>query len=701
MKRTVLPLLLAAAAHAQLFDYDKSAALHFTQKEVDNRDGVRLYSCTFDIPSGKATGYLITPAGPGRHPAIVWMHSNGALSWVPDAMRMARSGAVSLSIDTPSGGDTAQAFRDGMIGTVVGIRRAVDVLEARADVDPGRIAYVGHSFGAMMGADAVSVDRRFKTAVFEVGLLGMDVHIATSPGSWAAGVRKELGDKLPGFIKIIEVLNTSHYLQQAPHIPLLFQSARYDPGVPEKDAVDFYNIANQPKELKWYPTGHDVADADAINDRAQFLAKNLGLGQAGSAEVRKPVVVVITIDGFPAYALENDKLPIPTLRRLMKEGAWASRMSIINPAVTWPNHTTLVTGVDARKHGVLFNGLLSRDVTPPKVEPWVEKEKWVRARTVYDAAFEAGMTTAQVDWVAIYNAKTITWQFPEKPDPDGPIEREMEGRGIVSRQDVADFLGKSNAAWRDQIWTDAAAHIIREHKPNLLLFHLLNLDSTHHAYGPLTTASYAAIAYADSRVQQILDAIEAAGLKDSATVLVVSDHGFKRAGKNIRANTILKQAGIDADVVPEGGTAMVYNRVSDSPRDSPRDSSRAAKAFEGVEGIERVVTPADYPSLGLPQPGDNKQAPDLLLVAKDGYAFAGGNALPVVVDAPPGNGQHGYLNTDPEMDAIFIAWGRGIRSGAHLDRIHNVDVAPTIAAILGVPFPSADGHALDGVLTPK
>ena len=99
--------------------------------------------------------------------------------------------------------------------------------------------------------------------------------------------------------------------------------------------------------------------------------------------------------------------------------------------MTWPNHTTLVTGVDARKHGVLFNGLLMRDEVPPKVEPWVEKEKWVRARTVYDAAHEAGLTTAQVDWVAIYNAKTITWQFPEKPDPDGPIEREMIAQGIV------------------------------------------------------------------------------------------------------------------------------------------------------------------------------------------------------------------------------------------------------------------------------
>src|SRR5438067_9752186 len=103
----------------------------------------------------------------------------------------------------------------------------------------------------------------------------------------------------------------------------------------------------------------------------------------------------------------------------------------------------------------------------------------------------------------------------------------MGGQAIVSRQHVVGFLGKSNPAWRDQVWTDAAAHILRQHKPNLLLFHLLNLDSTHHAYGPGTTASFAGIAYADTRVKQILDALEAAGLKDDSTVIVVSDHGFK------------------------------------------------------------------------------------------------------------------------------------------------------------------------------
>ncbi len=404
-------------------------------------------------------------------------------------------------------------------------------------------------------------------------------------------------------------------------------------------------------------------------------------GQLWAASDR-PIVVVISIDGFPAYALDDPHLPAPTLRRLMKEGASAGRMSIINPTVTWPNHTTMVTGVDARKHGVLFNGLLDRDVTPPKLEPWIEKEKLVRAPTVYDALYEAGLTTAQVDWPAIYNAKTITWQFPERPDPDGVIEREMQAQGLFTRQDASGFTHATNPAWRDQMWTDAAAYIIKQHKPNLMLFHLLNLDGTHHEYGPLSTASFGAIALADSRVQKILDTIQGAGLKDRTTVIVVSDHGFKTVKKVIRI----------ANIVPEGGTAMVYRTKAD------RD---AGAKFQKIEGIDRVVEPKDYAALGLPSPSENRQSPDLLLIAKDGYAFTTGDGATVVTDAHPGMGAHGYVSTDPDMDAIFIAWGRGIRPGAHLDRIRNIDVAPTIASLLGIQFPSADGRSLTEFLAPN
>src|ERR1043166_4415269 len=102
----------------------------------------------------------------------------------------------------------------------------------------------------------------------------------------------------------------------------------------------------------------------------------------------------------------------------------------------------------------------------------------------------------------------ITWEFPEVPSPAGAIEREMVGRKLIDPESIEQF-GKINIFRRDEIWTDAAVHILREHKPNLLLFHVLSLDSTHHTYGPGSLAALGAMAFLDSCVSRLLEAIRA------------------------------------------------------------------------------------------------------------------------------------------------------------------------------------------------
>jgi predicted AlkP superfamily pyrophosphatase or phosphodiesterase len=394
------------------------------------------------------------------------------------------------------------------------------------------------------------------------------------------------------------------------------------------------------------------------------------------------MVVVISLDGFPAYALEDPKLPVPNLRRLIETGASASRMHPVNPTVTWPNHTTMVTGVLPPEHGLFYNGTAVRTGgwPPVKIDFSIEKQKMVHAVTVYDLAHQAGLTTAQMDWVAINNAPTITWDFPERATSKDPLVQEMIGRGILTASDV-DQPPKATILWRDQIWTKAAEYVIREHKPNLLLLHLLSLDSTQHTYGPKTLAAYDGIAFLDSCVGRLLTAIRSAGLENRTTVLVVSDHGFKPFHKQIRPALALEAAGLGkrAFVIPEGGSAMVYVDQSATAELVPQ----VRKVFTGAEGIARIAGPADFPELGLPDPAKESQAPDVVLYAKDDYAFgnspAGGG--PVVIAREAAAGAHGYLNTDPEMDAIFIASGYNIRHTS-LGTIKNLEVAPILAALL-------------------
>jgi predicted AlkP superfamily pyrophosphatase or phosphodiesterase len=401
------------------------------------------------------------------------------------------------------------------------------------------------------------------------------------------------------------------------------------------------------------------------------------------------MVVVISLDGFPAYALEDPKLPAPHLRQLMRTGASASRMHPVNPTVTWPNHTTMVTGVLPPEHGLFYNGTAVRTGgwPPVKIDFSIEKQKMVHAVTVYDLAHHAGLTTAQMDWVAINNAPSITWDFPERATSKDPLVREMIGRGLLTASDV-DQPPKATILWRDQIWTKAAEYVIRAHKPNLLLLHLLSLDSTQHSYGPKTLAAYDGIAFLDSCVGRVLRAIQAAGLQSRATVIVVSDHGFKQFHKQIRPALALTAAGLSkrAFVIPEGGSAMVYVDKSATEKLVPQ----VRKIFAGAEGIARIAGRADFPELGLPDPSKDSQAPDVILYAKSDYAFGNSPAGegPVVVAREAAGGAHGYINTDPDMDAIFIASGYRIRHMS-LGEIKNLQVAPILAALLQVHLPHA------------
>jgi predicted AlkP superfamily pyrophosphatase or phosphodiesterase len=413
-----------------------------------------------------------------------------------------------------------------------------------------------------------------------------------------------------------------------------------------------------------------------------FLLPALALAQRGK-------VVVISLDGFPANALDDPKLPVPTLRKLMASGT-GGPMLAINPTITWPNHTTIVTGVGADTHGLLLNGAIVRTGTwpPMKVDSTVDKVKLVKVPTVYDVAHQAGLTTAQVDWVAINNAPTITWAFPEAASPAGPVEREMLAKGVVTAADLTDF-SKANIVFRDQVWTTAAAYLIREHKPDLMLFHLLTLDSTQHEYGPGSLAARDAMGFLDSCVAQIVAAVRDAGVADRTTFLIVSDHGFKRFTKEIRATNALEAAGLDKKVyvLPEGGSGFVYI-------EQPELTAKAREVLASIEGVDHVYGPDDYAALGLPRPERDPQFGQLFITAKDGYSIAGTKGGPVTAAVPQVGGSHAYLASDPDLHPIFIASGYGVRQGVKLGLVSNLDVASTIARLLGVSLPTAKGKPL-------
>jgi predicted AlkP superfamily pyrophosphatase or phosphodiesterase len=362
---------------------------------------------------------------------------------------------------------------------------------------------------------------------------------------------------------------------------------------------------------------------------------------------------------------------------------------------------------------VLFNGLLERPGLglPVKVDPRKDKLELVQVPTLFDILHQAGKTSAGINWPCTRNSKTLAVDFPDSPeslDHTTPaLIAELKESGAVSAEEFEKF-GSLSAPARDRIWTEAACHVIRTRKPSLLMFHLLNVDGTHHKYGPKSAPGYSAVAFADSCVGDLLRAIDEAGIADSTAVIIASDHGFIPIPKSLRPNVLLRQAGLltveggkvttaRAYAIPEGGTALVYLT---SPDTAAEDREKAIAAFKQAEGIDAVLTPDAFAEYGLPTPAQSRQAPDLVLAAKDGYGFNGdatGDDFVTVNEGTPGT--HGFLSTNPRMNAVFVAAGAGIRQRTRLGVIENVSVAPTIATLLGVSLPDTDGRPLDDLLT--
>ena len=445
-----------------------------------------------------------------------------------------------------------------------------------------------------------------------------------------------------------------------------------------------------------------------------YLFAIVGLACCGAlhAANKDAHVVVISIDGFPAYLWRQPDLPVPNLRRLAAAGASAGAMTVTNPSSTWSSHTSAITGRSPEHHGVLFNGqvVLKGPGNAAVIEQWADKDGFVLVPTLYDIAFDAGLTTAESDWVAVTRARTISSSFPEIPRVDGPFEKEMIAAGLITPEQIGWMehrAGRKSLVWHDEMWTKAACFMIERHRPNLVLYHTLSTDWANHMHGPGSEPSYSAFAYADRLVGDVINAVERSGLRDKTTFIVMTDHGFKKVHHYLRLNVTLKNAGLahaagptlvqaDAVVRSLGGMALVY--VTDRKRTAEL-LPKLRELLGAVEGIERIVDGREGPSLGMPTPEKNPRMGDLILLAKTGYVFNdSAEGEEAVTPALGYAGTHGYLASDPELEGIFIASGRGIRKGVTLPRVSNLDLAPTMARLLELPLSRPEGRVLVEIL---
>lgn len=432
-------------------------------------------------------------------------------------------------------------------------------------------------------------------------------------------------------------------------------------------------------------------------------------------------VILVSIDGWAHHYFDDPKCHMPTVKALAAKGVRAKLMECSFPTVTWTNHTTLVTGVHPGRHGVLANAYFDREQRkkiPLIPDPIFNKDEIVKTPTIYDAAKASGLKTAAVIWPASRGAKTLDWTVPdvfeqelfEKYSTPSLLE-EARAAGIpFEKQMEWCKLGNAGKAQRDYMYTLLATHIIKKHKPNFLAIHLVSLDSFEHAHGRQAPEAYWAANDSDNRVADLIRATEEAGIRDKTAFVITTDHGFVTYTKSINANAALRQDGFVKSVLgkslapdsqvfamAEGGACFVY--VLDAGN---RDGilTQITPKLAQLEGVAGVVEAKDFESklhhLTAVQDG---REPDLVLLASDGYSFTDSLAdSDVIIPNDPPKGAHGHFQLDPNLYGSCVISGFGVKQGLVLDEVKNIDVTPTIAKLLGVPFPDADGRALDEAL---
>jgi uncharacterized protein len=281
---------------AKLFNYDRRRPLAITKLPLNSArlpparelDGVTVESIAYASPKGgEVPALVVVPKGRGPFPGVIVQHGlpDTKEGMLPAGIDLARTGALAVLIDAPFNRPQQGRIRsdpltftpkdrDEQIQLIVDLRRAIDVLVARPDVDRARLAYVGVSYGAAMGGLLAGVEDRLRAYVLAVGDGGLVSHFTGPDDANRPEVQSFPAEQRERWLAAMRPIEPINFVGKAAPAALLFQAGRQDELIPEQDTRRYYQAASQPKELRWYDAGHFLNCA-ASNDMMAWLAGHI------------------------------------------------------------------------------------------------------------------------------------------------------------------------------------------------------------------------------------------------------------------------------------------------------------------------------------------------------------------------------------------------------------------------------------------
>ncbi len=431
---------------------------------------------------------------------------------------------------------------------------------------------------------------------------------------------------------------------------------------------------------------------------------------SGAAQAQRPSVLLISIDGMrPDYVTraEEHHLRVPTLRGMMQSGSFAEGVTGVFPTVTYPSHTTLVTGVWPARHGIVNNRRF--DPEDKMGGAWYWYEDQIKVPTLWSVAHAAGLSTASVGWPVTADAKDIDFLIPEYwrasvSDPTNTDDRFLmnalsrpanELERIAARIEKPYMQGNETTLEGDETKTEYALDILKQHKPKFMTIHLSSLDEEEHLHGPFSAEANEDLERLDGMVARLI-AQERAN-DPRSIVAIVSDHGFADIDHQLNIGAAFLEAGLMQPASPDhaatwqaqpwslgGMIAVMLHNPSDP---SVRQKVKALLdklATDPANGIEAILDASQVAALGgVPEAS-------FVLTLRKGY-IPGANLSGTLVTSIPGHhGTHGYNpHTVPEMRASFFLSGTGVARGKNLGIVDMRSIAPTVAKLLGINLPDA------------
>jgi predicted AlkP superfamily pyrophosphatase or phosphodiesterase len=400
--------------------------------------------------------------------------------------------------------------------------------------------------------------------------------------------------------------------------------------------------------------------------RAALLALAGWLALGAPAAAAEPTVILLSWDGtrwdYP------DRVELPALVRLARDGVRAERLVPVFPTSTFPNHVSLVTGAHVDRHGIVSNVFVDSERGLYRYE---SDASWIEAEPLWVAAERQGVRTASFFWVG----SETDWRGV------GPTYR---------RAPFDDEVGEAEKVDQILAWLD----LPEAQRPRLVLSWWHGADGAGHAKGPDHPDVLASLVAQDRELARLLSGLDARGAWGRTTVVLVSDHGMSRVDGTLDTEEVLAEHDIGARVMPGGGFAWV--RLDDR---SQRDE--ALRVLRGIPELQA------WPSDALPEglrAYHPRRSGDLTLVATPPLALYEPRGLStrlyVLARGLLGGslGLHGYLPSVPEMHAVFFAAGRGVPADLELGAVRAIDVAPTVTHLLGIEPPrDAEGRPIEGI----